>query len=210
LAKFVLSQLKRRQVKLAEKQGLSAKELLEGVYEVFENEGRKIKLPSKATAEIADDSDWHRDRRGYTGYESATLLKIGDKEWLIAFGTKCGGYPADPYNCDIATMQFFGDGKSDELVATEAYDALKENRYFRKSIIYAMASGQLMVKSGGCFSNEVIEFLSPRVYGFIAQELETNLDCLTMDGRPVVTTSTQYKPEFVAFLYDAFRKILAT
>lgn len=195
---------------MAEKQGLSARELLEGVYEALKGDGREIKLLSKATAEIADDSDWHRDRRGYTGYESATLLKIGDKEWLVAFGTRCGGYPADPYNCDIAIMRFFGDGTSDERTATEVYDTLKENCYFRKSIIYAMTSGQLMVKSDGYFSQKVLELLKPSIQGFITQDLETNPDCFTMDGRPVITTFIQYKPEFVAFLYDAFRKILAT
>ena len=197
-------------VKMGKKQGLSARKLLEGVYNALKKDGRKIKLPSKATAEIANDSDWHRTRIGYTGYESATLLKIGDKEWAIAFGAKCGSYPADPYNCDIAAVQLSGDSKPDEEVASEIHDALERNIYFRHSLIYAMADGQLALNKDGHFSKKVLEFLRPKVQEFIAQELETDSRYFTMDLRPVVKSAIQYKPKFVDFLCDTLREVLAS
>lgn len=195
---------------MAEKQRLSARELLEGVYNVLKNGGREIKLPSKAMAKIADDSDWHRTRVGYTGYESATLLKVGEKEWVVAFGTACGDYPADPYNCDIVAVQFSGNGKSDEQVAAEIHDALEGNRCFRHSLVYVMANGQLVVNKDGHFGQKVLELLRPKVQEFIAQDLETDPRYFTLDLRPVVKSAVQYKAEFVGFLYDTLRAVLAS
>ena len=195
---------------MAKKQGLSAKELLEGVFDKFKLGGKEIKLSSKAMAVIANDSDWHRTRIGYTGYESAVLLKVGDKEWAIAFGIACGSYPADPYNCDIAAVPVSTNGKSNEKIAKEIHEALKEGNYFRNSLIHAMANGQLGTNKDSRFGQKVLELLGPRVQEFIAQDLETDSRFITMDLRPLVKSGVQYKPEFVVFLYDAFRAVLAS
>jgi len=198
---------------MAEKQGLSARQLLEGVYNSLKDKlnGREIKLPSKAMAVIADDSDWHRIRIGYTSYESAVLLKVGNKEWAVAFGTKGGDYPADPYNCDIAAVQFSGSGKSDEQVAVEVHDALEGNSCFRNSLIYAMADGQLAINKKEPFGQKVLELLRPKVQEFTAQDLEIDSRFFIMDPRrPVVKSAVQYKPEFVVFLYEILRTVLAS
>lgn len=195
---------------MTEKKGLSARELLENTYNALKNSGKEIKLPSKAMAEIANDSDYHRTRIGYIGYESATILKVGEKEWAVAFGIKCGSYPADPYNCDIAVVQFFGNGKSDEEVVTEIYGALRGNSYFRNSLIYAMADGQLAVNKNGQFNQKILELLKPKVQEFIAQDLEIDPNYFTMDLRQVVKSSVQYKSEFVVFLSDTLRAVLAS
>lgn len=195
---------------MAEKQGLSARELLKGVYNTLKDGGREIKLPSKAMAEIANDSDWHRTRVGYTGYESAILLKVGEKEWTVAFGTACGSYPADPYNCDIAAVSVSTNGKSNKEIVKEIHGALEKGSYFRNSLIYAMADGQLAINKDGRFDQKVLELLGPRVQEFIAQDLETDSRYFTMDLRPVVKSAVQYKPEFVVFLSDTFRTVLGS
>jgi len=196
---------------MVEKQELSARELLEGVYNALKDGGREINLPSKAKAKIANDSDWHRTRVGYTGYESATLLKIGDKKWAVAFGNKCGDYPTDSYNCDIAAVELSDKGKrkSYDEQATEVHDALERNSYFRHSLIYAMANGQLALNKDGRFSQKVFDLLRPKIQEFIAKDLETDLRYFTMDLRPVVKSDVQYKPEFVVFLRETLRTVLA-
>lgn len=196
---------------MSKNQGLSARELLS---ETFNNlqiklDGKSISLPSMAAAEIANDSDWHRTRIGYTGYESAVLVKNGNRQWVIAFGTKCGSYPADPYNCDIAAVPISVNGKSDNRVAKEIHDALENNNYFRSSLIYAMADGRLVVNNEGRFGQKVFEFLRPKIGEFIAQELETDPRFLTTDFRPVVKSAIQYKREFVAFLSETLQAALA-
>lgn len=197
---------------MVEKQSLSARQLLEGVHSLLKDklDGKEIKLPSKAMAEIADDSDYHRTRVGYTGYETAILLKVDDKEWAVAFGTKCGSYPADPYNCDIAAVPVSINGKSDEETAKEIHEALNGNSYFRNSLVYAMADGQLAISENSKYGQKVLELLEPRVQEFIAQNLETDSQYFTMDLRPLVKSSVQYKPEFMVFLFDTLRAVLAS
>jgi len=195
---------------MAKKQGLSAKKLLKGVYNAFKKNGRKIKLLSKATVEISNDSDWHRTQIAYTGYESAILLKIGDKEWAVAFGTACGSYSAYLYNCDIVAVQLSSNGKSNKQIAIEIHDALKQNDYFRNSLIYAMADGRLAVNKNGHLGQKVFDLLGLKIHKFIAQDLKTDSDFFTLDLRPMVKSAVQYKTKFVIFLYDAFRTILAS
>ena len=193
------------------KEGFSARELLAEVFGVLQSklDGKEVKLPSSAEAEIASDLDWHKTRVGYTSYESAVLLKVGDKEWAIAFGTACGSYPANPYNCDIAAVQLRIKGKSNEQVAAETHRGLEDNSYFRNSLIYAMADGRLAVNEHGRFGRKVLEPLRPRASEFVAQDLAADPRCFTMDLRPVVKSDVRYKKEFVAFLADIIRTALA-
>jgi len=190
--------------------GLSARELLEAVYNLLKKDGREIKLSLKAVAKIADDSDGHRTRIGYTGYESAAILKVADREWILAFGTKCGQYPADPYNCDIVAMRANLDGKTDKEAEPEIHQALERNTCFHHSLAYAMADGTLALNQNGCFCDKVIELLRPKIEEFIARDLEVDPNCFTMDLRPVVKSAVQYKPEFIDFLRDTFLTVLAS
>lgn len=193
---------------MTEKLGISARELLKGVYDTFKKSGREVKLPSKAMAEIASDSDLHRTRIGYTSYESATLLKIGDKVWAVSFGTACGDYPAEPYNCDIVAIQFSSDEKTDEETALEIHRVLEGAHYFRNSLIYAMANGELALNKCGRFGQKVFDLLAPRAQEFVAKGLEIDPEHFTMDLRPVVRSAIQYKPEFVVFLHDLLTTVL--
>lgn len=196
---------------MSKNQGLSARELLSETFNDLQIklDGKSINLPSMAAAEIANDSDWHRTRIGYTGYESAVLVKNGNKQWVIAFGTKFGSYPTNPYNCDIAAVPISVDEKPDDQVAKEIHDALEGNNYFRNSLIYAMADGRLAVNSEGRFGQKVFEFLQPKIREFIAQELETDSRFLTMDLHPVMKSAVRYKREFVIFLSETLQAALA-
>lgn len=194
---------------MAETKGLSARELLKGVYDTLKEDGEKeIELSSKAMAEIARDSDYHKERVGYMGYESAVLLKVGWQEWVVAFGTKCGAYPADPYDCDIVAVQFSSEGKTSEEIVSEAYIVLEGNHHFHNSLIYAMEGGLLAVNSNGHFGSRVLDLLKPEVQKSIVRDIEIDPSCCTMDMRPVVKSAIQYEPEFVAFVSDVFRMIL--
>ncbi|MDD5032923.1 MAG: hypothetical protein PHC85_02310 [Candidatus Pacebacteria bacterium] len=195
---------------MEEKQGLSSRELLESVYNALKEGCREIQFSSRAMAEIADDSDWHRSRTGYTGYESAALFNAGGKKWAVAFGIKCGSYPADPYNCDIAAVELTGGGNTNKEIAAEVQSALRRNSYFRDSLVYAMADGQLKVKKDGRFSKKTLELLGPKVQEFVAKDVRIDPNYLTMDLRPVVKSAVRYKPEFVAFLRDTFRTLLSS
>ena len=72
-----------------------------------------------------------------------------------------------------------------------------------------MANGQLALNKDGRFSQKVFDLLRPKIQEFIAKDLETDLRYFTMDLRPVVKSDVQYKPEFVVFLRETLRTVLA-
>ena len=195
---------------MAEKKGLYAKELLEGVYNALKNGGKEVTLPSKVTVEIANDSDHHRTRIGYIGYESATLLKIGRRKLVVALGTVCGDYPADRYDCDIVAMRLSGKGKTDEQITAEARDALAKNYYLTHSLIIAMADGRLGLGKNKRTGRKMLRILGPTIQDFIAQELQTDPTVLTGSLRPVVISPVLYKAEFVEFLHKTLRQVLTS
>lgn len=175
---------------MVEKQGLSAEEILKGVYNTLLKEGgREINLPSKAMAEIANDSDWHRTSIGYAIYEKAMVLKVAEKKWAIAFGTKCGHYSTAPYNCDIVAIQF---QETEEVYTSiEIYFAFKKNSYYRNSIVYATKEGRILSKLDGRFGPEVYLLMTRNQQNFI-----------------VNTHPIQYRGEFVDFLCKKFLEFL--
>lgn len=175
---------------------LSAKELLEGVYNTLKRDGREIKLPSEAKVEIVDDSNWRRTRIGYIYYESATILEVGKKKWAVAFGTMC----RNPYNCDIAAVQLSDDGKSDEV--REAQELLEQNDCFYNSLIHATIFGLASNKKGR-FGKKIHELLEPQFHEFFEEDLER-------DPRHPMGYRTQYKAEFLVVLRNAFLTVLAS
>ncbi len=60
---------------MIEDKGLNVEELLRGTYEKLgeRNLARNIGCPDKVFTEIADDSDWHRTRRGFMAQQSCFL-----------------------------------------------------------------------------------------------------------------------------------------
>jgi hypothetical protein len=207
----LIKYIKEKEIKMNNKvQGLSAKELLEGVYNAFKRDGKEVKLPAIALTEIAIDSDWPRSCAGYTKYDSAIILKIGNKRWAIALGTAYGSYLADPYNCDIVAVPISNNEKSEDRILAEIYVALERNKYFRDSLVYAMVDGQLYTKESGRFGKDVIRLLKPKVRKFIAKDLEVDPDRLTTGLRPVIKSAVQYKPKFVGVLYNIFRTIITS
>ena len=69
---------------------LNVRELLQNAHSTLckRHNSKAIILPQKALAEIANDSDGHRTRVGYMGYENAELFQLDGKTWTIARGEK--------------------------------------------------------------------------------------------------------------------------
>ena len=193
---------------MREKQGLSARELLEGAYGIFKADGREIMLPSDVPVEITNSQGWYRTP---IDYKSATLLNAGGKWWAVAFGVKRGGYPMEPYSCDIAAVRLCNYEKSDERVAIEIRDTLKANSHLCNSLIYALVYGRLGVKGNGRFGQNVYGRLNSRVQEFITQDSKTDAhDLATKDSRPAEDHPVRYKAVFIRFLHTALLEVLAS
>lgn len=191
------------------KKELSASELLEGVYNKLTEGARSIELSSETKAEIADDSDHHRTRVGYTAYESVSVLMVDNTMWMLGLGKTCGSYPADPYDRDIVAIQILDSNElSDADIDVKACNAFGDNIYFKNSLVYSMADGQLGVKEKGFFGEIIIRSLNKEINNFISRPLDVDNSRFYMDMSPVVKATVLYKPEFVDFLSKTFFVIL--
>ena len=195
---------------MSEDTSLSVRELLQQVCDKLGEElkGRQIALPHKATSEIANDSDWHRTRVGYMGYESVILVQIGEKCWVFGCGGAYGSYPADPYSSDIIVLSVSLDGKPDKELAQEICKAIERTEYFSDSVICGLADGCLCFNKGAPFGKKMMEVLQSGFNEYVARSLETDDTVFYMDLRPVVKSDMRYKPEFVDFLKDTIAGFL--
>lgn len=186
---------------------LSAKTLLEKVYNNLSKkyDGKVINFQYKAYAEIADDSDWHRTRKGYTGYDSATIITLNGTEWLVALGNAFGSYPADDFNCDIFAKQCSTKDLTAEKLQERAYKELSINRYFGWSIIAAMDNGQLF-----SFDKDMKLEIYSQISNFIVEPKKADYDTfyLYSESHPFVMKNGTYKSKFIHFLTNLIVKRL--
>jgi hypothetical protein len=187
---------------------LDVRQLLEEAYKkISEGEKRKtIELPERATAEIADDSDWHRNRTGYMCYETAVLVELGNR-WAVALGKKCGDYPGDSYNCDLMAVKVSGKGK--ELVA-EIDRRIGGSSYFRNSLVCGMRDGSLAVMENSRFKEAMLTRLNERIGECIAKEPEydPSIRYLDLTLAPVCKSTAKYKPGFASYIAESIEDVL--
>ncbi len=203
--------------KMATKSGLTGGEVLEKAYELLlkKYQHKTINFPNTASAEIADDSDWHRSKTGYMGYKSAAALKINDKSWVLGLGEKCGSYPAEPFDKDILALEYVIDGKKETQISDELEEKIRCSPYFRNTVILSMADGQLQLGNSDypCFcrfGSKMKELLKNKFKDYVAQKPEYDTEVIlasTMDFP--CRKLMEFKPEFVEVLADTIEKVLS-
>lgn len=191
------------------KQVLLVRELFENTYKRLgdRNSNREIILPEKVTSEIADDSDHHRTRTGYMGYETVRFFNFNNKSWLIGNGKACGDYPARPYNSDILALEL-DFNKNSKII----HNNFQKNigSYFRNSLIHGMSDGMLASSEHGRFTNAMMTLLKPRIEEFVAEWPKYNVEILdpSTGFRPVNTSAMKYKLGLVDFLAESIETVL--
>ena len=188
---------------------LNVNELLKNTYSNLEkrNSHEKIKLTDLVYTEIADDSDWHRTRKGYMRYEKVDIFDFG-KQWLLGCGENCGSYPARPYDSDILALEISNENKPINI-QKEIEEKIHLSSYFRNSLIYGYADGNLGISKSGRFGKRMRETIKPKVSEFIAQKPEYDSQYLELSTLlPVNTKEMLYKPVFVDFLTEAIEDVL--
>ncbi|MBU3913502.1 MAG: hypothetical protein KKB21_04490 [Nanoarchaeota archaeon] len=196
-----------------QQKGLHVRDLLKNAYDKLnqQHKNREIIFPNRALTEIADDSDWHRSRTGHMGYESARAFQFNGKVWVVARGEKCGSYPAEPYDSDVMALEFPLKGRITKATKEELARKIGESSYFRNSLIYGMADGNLAVSKRGRFGKQMLELLGPKVQEFIAQKPEYDRSVILASTLRYPTTKNMlYKPEFADFLAESFEAVLTS
>ncbi len=173
------------------------------------NNPREIVFPRRVLTEIADDSDWHRSRSGYMCYKYAGLFHLDGKTWSITRGEKCGSYPAEPYDSDILALELLAEGKTLEQIQKELKEGIEHSSYFRNSLIFGMADGNLSSIEGSRFGREMSRRLQPEINRFIAQEPEYDEGVILVSTLQYPTTRCMlYRQEFADFLADSIEAVL--
>lgn len=195
-----------------ENNGIGIGALLKETYSELcrRQKAEEIAFKQKVLAEIADDSDWHRSRTGYMGYESAALLRFSNKVWLIGRGEACGGYPADPFNSDILALELIVERKNPEQINDAARNAIQESTYFRNTLVYGMCDGNLCINPKGAFKEWLLDIVGPEAGSFVAQMPKYNRELILASTlSPVCEKPLLYKPEFAVFLADSIEAVLS-
>jgi len=194
-----------------EQNGLYVRELLKKAYERLsqQHKNREIIFSNSVLTEIADDSDYHRTKTGYMGYESARAFQFNGKIWVVARGEKCGSYPAEPYDSEILALEFPLKERITKTTKEELAGRINESSYFRNSLVYGMADGNLVVSKRGRFGKQMLDLLKPRIKEFIAQKPEYDRSLILASTlRHLTKKCMLYKPKFVDFLAESFETVL--
>ena len=184
--------------------GLSAREVFQLLYEMFKKEGNEIEL-EEVLVEIANDSDGHREKIGYSSYNAVSVLDTGKKRWGVCIGTATGDYPANAFNCDIVVLPILKEDPID--IAEEVSKFLLGCPYFRNSPLVAFADGGIAINTKNVFGNNMVAKLGNSMDEFIAKDAVINDELFTMDTRPLVVSSVLYKKELAKFFYDNIKKM---
>jgi hypothetical protein len=191
------------------KKSLTAEELLKNVYRKIQKffDGQDIALPQTARAVIAHDMKYNWTRLGYSCYDLASLAKVRNKKWVIAFGLACGSYPADYFDCDIAAINLVD--KKRLTTAMSAHRLLKNNSYFINSLVYSLKSGLLRVNQRGVLGKAIVPIINfSQIERFFFRRFQAEPYLFDRDGNPVIKKSALYKVEFEDLLVEAFCRVI--
>lgn len=191
--------------------GLTVRELLKDTYYKMSEKcsSQRIFLPKRTLVEIADDSDWHRTRTGYMGYESADLFQLGGKTWAITVGEKCGDYPAERYDSDIMALEIITEGKTSKQIQEELIEKIQNSPYFENSLIFGGNDGNLGISQNSRFGMIMLELLKPEIKKFIAQKAKYDTSVISASTlQHPVKKPILYKTKLVDFLSEAIKIVL--
>jgi hypothetical protein len=99
-------------------------------------------------------------------------------------------------------------GGTKKQIQEELSEAIERSSYFRNSLIYGTADGNLTVNKYGRFGAKMSEILKPEIQRFIAQEPEYDSQHLSLSTLTPVCKTPVNKPEFADFLADSIEAIL--
>ncbi len=180
--------------------GLRGHEVVEGVFKILtKNTVMEILFPNTEEPEyagvftlIADDSDYHRIRRGFMRYKSFSIVALNSQQFAIGLGTAWGDYPADPYKNDIMILRIPQIEGSMAEICEWLKKNVPSNRGFRGSVILSMADEELGFPTAW-------RWLSERLADFTRVKKATDKRFIAATTlKPVVTRRAEYNRKVVS------------
>jgi len=144
-----------------------------------------------ALTEIANDSDWHRSRKGFMGYEEYNILELKNGLWVVSRGYKCGSYPGDEFIGDIIAIRLMEKNAD----ATEIGYMIRQGSYFQNTVIVGMAGGQ--IGTNGNVHGKILERMLPRQLNEnILADAVVEQGYIDLNLNPIYKSRVQYKKGF--------------
>ena len=173
--------------------------------------GRMIILDESPWAEIADDSDGHRERKGYMKYSRVFVTRIKGHAWILAFGEAVGGYPADPYGNDITALHLGRERvfDTDQEFLKEVSEKLGESEYFSNSLILTMSSGAMSFNKPSSWFNYAMPAIRDIAPQLVAEDPKFDREHLSLSTlSPIVTSSAKYNVAAPKMLAEKLVEVL--
>jgi hypothetical protein len=162
--------------------------------------------PAGASAEVADDSDGHRNRTGVMVYDEVSIITVGPKRFLIGVG-RPHGYPADPYAADILAIPLevtVPETDWEEMVGA----IIRESTYFRNTMLIGLRDDGTAVPKLSIYAKPAQAYFSD-INAMVAETPEFNPKLLHGNGSPVAVKTMQFKRDAPVFFVDGCTAVLA-
>lgn len=162
---------------------------------------------------VVENNDGHTSRRGYALYDYVSRVKTGEKEWILALGTRTEGLQAQHVAFDLKAIPYDGEGKTDDEQTKEIRTQIIESSLTRNSLLVATTAGMYPPRLSRP-SNELYKKLKPLAPNYVAQEPEIDYSQLNLptfglfDFEPQFKTAMTYKPEFVEVVANSISEVL--
>lgn len=193
-------------------ENLTVRELHRAVYQelVTRIRGQEILFTrdDAPCAIIADDSDHHRMRRGYSRYERAMLVRIGTQDAVLACGVADGSYPAERYVGDIALVRVHVEGKDEAGVRTEVAESLAANFFFERSLVVFLNNGSVGPGGDHRLKETMKRYITFFMAGSVASPPVVQEGILTLDLQPIYSAGARFRPDAPQRLAEAILSIL--
>jgi hypothetical protein len=182
-------------------EGILAEDLLRQVVGILTERlnGVDTKLKEEVLWPIAIDPDPHKGTKtGYMKYTNMTCFKKGEKNWVLAFGTKTGDYPGDEFKCNILAFPFNHENGAKE------FEAGTVENLFKYSLVVAMYTGQIMINkkiTALIGKNDKYPLLSDVVY---------NSEIILMDGNQAIIREAIYEKGAAEYFSSKIMEYLST
>lgn len=154
-------------------QALTSKEILKNCYALTQEYPKKKVITFRSKALTLLEHDNQNKTTINLAYESASLFKIKDKTWAVAFGETTT--PTTDYiNSDIIALELeedelaFNHNKDEELEDSLSELIIRSSE-LKNSLICSLENGRFAAPINSRFGSTLLDLLKPRFQQFIVQ-----------------------------------------
>ncbi len=169
----------------------------------WENEATDLESPIRV--EVADDSDYHRTRKGYFRYNRLYVVTLPRHRWILGKGVNAGGYPADGLVSDLLARQLPSVLQADHKTII---GVVTGSEYFSHSVMVVREGGEFAVAGSQQRQAEYRRLFRADAKEVVASEGKVNTEVMTMSLEPVFDSETLWTRRMAELMAETIAQIL--